>query len=223
MRPICTSRECRRDAYTKGLCRPHYEARARKAANIAAGRPAVALALWSDAEVERLRVLWAAGMSCGQVAKVLAKEFPHRTYTRNGVIGKVHRMGFSAGARTEPHDPARRGPIPPPRPRAPKPPPRQVWPKIAMAPAASTPMPPRPPAPPQPAPAPEIPTATLLALTARMCRWPIGDPRDSAFGFCGCPKADTGPYCEAHAARASVPYRTKNPTKALFRSVRRAA
>ena len=33
------------------------------------------------------------------------------------------------------------------------------------------------------------------------CRWPIGDPRERPFGFCGA-GAPAGPYCTHHAQRA---------------------
>ncbi len=43
---------------------------------------------------------------------------------------------------------------------------------------------------------------TLLDLEPHHCRWPIGDPQDASFGFCGCKRAAGTPYCEAHANRA---------------------
>jgi hypothetical protein len=42
----------------------------------------------------------------------------------------------------------------------------------------------------------------LVDLKANGCRWPLGDPRDCDFGFCGRAKIDGAPYCAAHAARA---------------------
>jgi GcrA cell cycle regulator len=39
----------------------------------------------------------------------------------------------------------------------------------------------------------------LVDLEGDHCRFPIGDPKDEAFGFCGHPKADSA-YCRAHAA-----------------------
>lgn len=51
---------------------------------------------WSnEAHVERLKVLWGNGLSASQVAASLAKEFPDAKYSRNAVIGKVHRLGLS--------------------------------------------------------------------------------------------------------------------------------
>jgi hypothetical protein len=38
---------------------------------------------------------------------------------------------------------------------------------------------------------------TLLQLTGRSCRWPIGDPRREGFCFCGA-TVQRRPYCEVH-------------------------
>jgi len=43
---------------------------------------------------------------------------------------------------------------------------------------------------------------SLLDLEPRMCRWPLGDPQDEAFGFCGEDKLSGVPYCEEHAKLA---------------------
>ncbi len=42
------------------------------------------------------------------------------------------------------------------------------------------------------------PTATIFTLEARMCHWPIGNPDDPDFGFCG-RFALTSRYCETHS------------------------
>jgi GcrA cell cycle regulator len=39
---------------------------------------------------------------------------------------------------------------------------------------------------------------TLLELGRHSCRWPIGDPQDTAFRFCGAVALDGCPYCSAH-------------------------
>jgi GcrA cell cycle regulator len=46
---------------------------------------------------------------------------------------------------------------------------------------------------------------TLLELTERTCKWPIGDPATSDFWFCGLPVKPGKPYCEAHVAVAFQP------------------
>ncbi|RMB00593.1 GcrA family cell cycle regulator [Eilatimonas milleporae] len=43
---------------------------------------------------------------------------------------------------------------------------------------------------------------TLLDLTDRMCKWPIGHPGDPDFHFCGRPAEPGMPYCATHCAEA---------------------
>jgi GcrA cell cycle regulator len=44
----------------------------------------------------------------------------------------------------------------------------------------------------------------LEQLGAHVCHWPIGDPADAGFSFCG-RSAAGGPYCAAHATVAYRP------------------
>lgn len=43
---------------------------------------------------------------------------------------------------------------------------------------------------------------TLTELEACDCRWPIGDPREAGFHFCGEKSVLGKPYCEAHWAQS---------------------
>ena len=45
----------------------------------------------------------------------------------------------------------------------------------------------------------------IQTLTESCCRWPIGDPQQADFHFCGKSKVTGLPYCEAHARRAFQP------------------
>lgn len=47
--------------------------------------------------------------------------------------------------------------------------------------------------------------ATILSLTERMCKWPVGDPKHQDFHFCGKPSLAGLPYCAEHAALAYQP------------------
>jgi GcrA cell cycle regulator len=47
--------------------------------------------------------------------------------------------------------------------------------------------------------------ATVLTINDRMCRWPIGDPSENEFHFCGRKPKNGSPYCEAHARKAYQP------------------
>jgi GcrA cell cycle regulator len=59
----------------------------------------------------------------------------------------------------------------------------------------------------RPSPIKKKPTrgATILALTERMCKWPVGDPKHPDFHFCGKGAHPGLPYCAEHAAIAYQP------------------
>lgn len=172
---------------------------------------------WTDERTTTLKKLWLDGLSASQIARQLGG------VTRNAVIGKVHRLGLSA--RAEPSQPARpafKAPRPP-RPAAQTMPsaPRRVMPKESstqneVVPAAST-------TPSLPAFREEEPgSATSLTLGSHMCKWPIGDPSNDGFTFCG-RRSQEGPYCMEHARVAYQPQQSKKkagPTE-LARSLRR--
>jgi GcrA cell cycle regulator len=133
---------------------------------------------WSDARVAELIKKWQAGYSASQVAKHLGG------VTRSAVIGKVHRLGISGRARPSRLDSGGR--------RA----------SVARA-SASAGGARREVAPGAPLSAPVMtietcPTATVLTLTEDSCRWPIGNPDQAEFGFCGRDRAGKGPYCLGH-------------------------
>ncbi|WP_111558977.1 GcrA family cell cycle regulator [Paracoccus sediminilitoris] len=46
---------------------------------------------------------------------------------------------------------------------------------------------------------------SLMELTERTCKWPIGDPATDKFWFCGLPSQSGKPYCEAHVGVAFQP------------------
>jgi GcrA cell cycle regulator len=46
---------------------------------------------------------------------------------------------------------------------------------------------------------------SLMELTERTCKWPIGDPATEEFWFCGLPSTAGKPYCEAHVGVAFQP------------------
>ena len=144
--------------------------------------------------------------------------------TRNAVIGKVHRLGLSnrvgAGARARRRK-ARGGrdAAPMPRPSR-RPRPRRSRPeKPAAVPVRKPVIPAGQPLPPQPAANEISPEAlasvrevekkaakiSLMELTERTCKWPIGDPATDDFWFCGLAAQPGKPYCEAHVGVAFQP------------------
>jgi GcrA cell cycle regulator len=46
---------------------------------------------------------------------------------------------------------------------------------------------------------------SLMELTERTCKWPVGDPATPNFWFCGLPVQQGKPYCEAHVGVAFQP------------------
>ncbi len=46
---------------------------------------------------------------------------------------------------------------------------------------------------------------SLMELTERTCKWPIGDPATEDFWFCGLSATPGKPYCEAHVGVAFQP------------------
>jgi GcrA cell cycle regulator len=74
--------------------------------------------------------------------------------------------------------------------------------------AASPELEPQPEPPPPPSEPIRKPQCSLFELTEDACRWPIGDPGQSGFAFCGEETAAIGlPYCPAHCLVAYNPKR----------------
>lgn len=170
---------------------------------------------WTDERVSTLKKLWLDGLSASQIAKQLGG------VTRNGVLGKVYRLGLSGrAAPSQPSRPAFKAPRPQwPVAHAMPSAPRRMT--SVEAPSASV------PARVAPAPLPvfrdeEPGSATVLTLGAHMCKWPIGDPEREDFTFCGRRQGE-GPYCLEHARVAYQPTQSKKRSGAteLARSLRR--
>ena len=50
---------------------------------------------------------------------------------------------------------------------------------------------------------------TTIALTTDTCRWPLGDPADSDFHYCGELPLIGQPYCDVHDAQSYQAARRK--------------
>lgn len=51
---------------------------------------------------------------------------------------------------------------------------------------------------------------SLLELTERICKWPIGHPGEVDFHFCGKPSVPSFPYCLEHCGQA---YQVQQPRR----------
>jgi GcrA cell cycle regulator len=185
---------------------------------------------WTDERVETLKTMWSDGKSASQIAKELGG------VTRNAVIGKVHRLGLSnrvggehpedavgADALLEEEEAPEAVPeaaVPHPAAPAARPVPKEPAPVARIKPTG--------PMPPQPAGSEISPEAlanlaevakkskrlTLMQLTERTCKWPVGDPATDDFWFCGLPTVAGKPYCETHVAVAFQPMSARRDRRA---------
>jgi GcrA cell cycle regulator len=165
---------------------------------------------YSPDELQRIAALLREGHSASQIASQIEGR------TRSAIIGLVHRnemlkaIGFSTqGVGYK---------VSRPRPSKPKPE-RRV--RVSTA-SRSVPTrkshsvrkryTPRGKAQPE-IPVPEPMMAQLEDLRNDQCRWPIGDPLEPGFGFCGHLVIKPGCYCPAHAQRSRTqPYYTFEAT-----------
>ncbi|MHA1572759.1 MAG: GcrA family cell cycle regulator [Alphaproteobacteria bacterium] len=168
---------------------------------------------WTDDRVDLLKKLWAEGLSASQIAGRLG------SVSRNAVIGKVHRLGLSGRATTS-------------RMKSHRPRQRMASKRLAKSRYATI---------GNPAlralynaetnvylpPTEElvIPVAerkSIQTLTEVTCRWPIGDPQNTEFHFCGKNKVPGLPYCEFHARRAFQPPQSRRRDRAVAEPVQAA-
>lgn len=173
---------------------------------------------WTDERIATLKKMWLQGKSASEIAEKLGG------VTRNAVIGKAHRLNLSGRP-----SPIKKVAVPKKAAAAPAPAKKPVAAPVAKAKPAPVPVAPKAAAPKAaPAPAhrssgngpgkpPEIvqlaalanatsrpdgKIVSILELTERICRWPVGDPRDGNFGYCGSESYGSHPYCAEHVAIA---------------------
>ena len=187
---------------------------------------------WTDERVELLKKMWGEGQSASQIAKELGGVTRNAVIGKVHRLGLSNRAGSAGAAKAEakakpaakPAAEAKPAPKPAAKP-APKPAPApEPAPAAAERPANVTPIrkaiiPAGQPLPPQPSANEISPEAlakvnevekkakklTLLELTERTCKWPVGDPATDDFWFCGLPVQQGKPYCEAHVGVAFQP------------------
>lgn len=185
---------------------------------------------WTDERVETLKRMWAEGQSASQIAKELGGVTRNAVIGKVHRLGLSNRApGGPAEEDEAVAAPAAAKPDPKPEPAPARPEPAaRVTPErpTPAAPSNVTPLPVRKPIVPAGQPLPPQPSAneispealasvrevekrarklTLMELTERTCKWPIGDPATDDFWFCGLPSLPGKPYCEAHVGVAFQP------------------
>jgi len=156
---------------------------------------------WTDGKVKTLKKLWSEGLSASQIANRIGD------VTRNAVIGKVHRLGLEGRAKsirtnglssvgqlksnvvsvTYSGNLALKAIIDPISDLMPVVQPEtQGFSAVQISPGEHV---------------------TILTLNENRCKWPIGDPGDTDFHFCGHEPKNKTPYCSEHAKVAFKPLR----------------
>ena len=188
---------------------------------------------WTDERVETLKKMWNEGQSASQIAKELGGVTRNAVIGKVHRLGLSNRTGVAPqpappAPQTAPSAPAqptaaRPEPAPAPAPQA-KPEPKteaedEDDAPIPMSAARRAIIPAGQPLPPQPSANEISPEAlakvnevekkakkiSLMELTERTCKWPVGDPATEDFWFCGLPVQAGKPYCEAHVGVAFQP------------------
>lgn len=133
---------------------------------------------WTDEQVQLLVEWWKDGKTSNEIVA----NFEHRgvVRSRNSVIGKLQRLKLLTKKASKEH--ALRASIASRRSRKRKP--AEPEPIPAAAPVV--------------APAAQPKLVSLEGLREGMCKWPIGDPLEKGFGFCGQPTEITKVYCPKH-------------------------
>ncbi len=186
---------------------------------------------WTDERVDLLKKMWSEGQSASQIAKELGGVTRNAVIGKVHRLGLSNRAASPAPAKAEAEAKAKEKPAAAatPKPEAkPKPSPKteparpvtaDAAPAKPSVPARKQIIPAGQPLPPQPSANEISPEAlakvnevekqakklSLMELTERTCKWPVGDPATEDFWFCGLPVQTGKPYCEAHVGVAFQP------------------
>ncbi len=140
---------------------------------------------WTTERVAELTRLWDTGRSASEIGKMLG-------VSKNSVVGKAHRLKL----------PGRPSPIKQTGTKKIRTKPTLASPRPASMPVQAAPPPPPPRA------------APRRSGKGPNCLWPIGDPGDADFHFCGDSAVPGKPYCDEHCARAYINKNRDEATKA---------
>jgi GcrA cell cycle regulator len=143
-------------------------------------------ATWTTKRIELLKNRIMAGLSCSEIAREIG-------LSRNAVIGKANRLGLSrfnaTGQQPQSTEITRHKKL--------------TRRQIAHVPCAEA---------KRACADAQGDRCSLSDLQEWNCRWPIGDPGNADFGFCGKNSVDGLPYCAAHVRLAyRLPGKPRSP------------
>lgn len=185
---------------------------------------------WTDERVETLKKMWGEGQSASQIAKELGGVTRNAVIGKVHRLGLSNRAGSGGAAakaapKEKPAPAAKAAPKPAAKTKAapastpPKEEPELDENGIPISAARRAIIPAGQPLPPQPSANEISPEAlakvnevektskkiSLMELTEKTCKWPVGDPATDDFWFCGLGVQQGKPYCEAHVGVAFQP------------------
>lgn len=144
---------------------------------------------WTDEMVESLRQMWVEGLTATEIAKKLG-------VSKNSIVGKVHRLCLTARP-----SPIKKKDEEMKEPEAEVSPQPVEQPTVVAKAAPKT----KSVAEPKEVSPKDVDGKTrLVDLDSHTCRWPIGDPRDEDFCFCGKKVRAGQTYCDEHSTMAYV-------------------
>ena len=153
---------------------------------------------WTEEMVDDLRRMWTEGKTANEIAKIL-------NVSKNSIVGKVHRLCLTARP-----SPIKKKSDKPENP-APEKNQQTMAQESVKQPKKDVVKPVQTETKPE---APEIKETVkeknkngnvkLVDLDSHTCRWPIGDPRDDDFCFCGKKVRAGQTYCDEHSQVAYV-------------------
>lgn len=145
---------------------------------------------WTDESVEELRRLWDKGLTANEIAKKLG-------VTKNAIVGKVHRLCLKArpspiktkGEETAaPKSTVKKNVVTEIIEETNDTIAEQISETVVETPVVKD----------------DGSRIRLVELDSHTCRWPLGDPRDEDFGFCGKKVRAGQTYCDEHSTVAYV-------------------
>ena len=152
------------------------------------------LQIWTHARVDLLKQLWGNGLKAHKIAAEIGG------VTRNAVIGKAHRLGLVNQKKNGLKVHAEEQKLHQIRST------KKHRPRVQLLEDRFLPPTPIPAGHPDDLKIPLHQRRTLIELHNYACRWPLGDPQQPGFAFCGgaADLSNRSPYCTLHSKRAFV-------------------
>lgn len=153
---------------------------------------------WTEQMVEDLKKMWHEGLTTGEIGKRLG-------VSKNSIVGKVHRLQLSGrpspikkkdeiseekAAPAKPAKEEKAAPVKAKEEKRPEPAKEEKFELVAKMPVKNS--------------HSHCGKTSLTDLDNHTCRWPVGDPKDENFHFCGKKVKIGQTYCEEHANIAYV-------------------